>query len=40
MLLEPRADGVTRRLAFRTELRGILGDIDYVEQAAVAVRHA
>jgi glycerol-3-phosphate O-acyltransferase len=35
MLVEPSADLEERRLAFRHELRAILGDIDYVELAAV-----
>jgi glycerol-3-phosphate O-acyltransferase len=35
MLVEPSADIEERRLAFRHELRAILGDIDYVELAAV-----
>jgi glycerol-3-phosphate O-acyltransferase len=35
MLLEPGADSAARRLAFRTELRQILDDLDYVERAAV-----
>jgi glycerol-3-phosphate O-acyltransferase len=33
-LLEPAADLSERRTAFRDELRGILGDMDRVEQVA------
>ena len=33
-LLEPAADLAERRIAFRDELRGILGDMDKVEQIA------
>jgi glycerol-3-phosphate O-acyltransferase len=33
-LLEPAADLFERRSAFRVELRGILGDMDKVEQVA------
>ena len=33
-LLEPAADLAERRTAFRDELRGVLGDMDAVEQIA------